>query len=285
MERPFEPGDVPVQVAVSPPTSPGGRSALTIPLTPSAVGDDEDPWKAEFEAQVSELQAQSPQALETAERERAKWEEIRKHEEEEREAIGQEPETWDTLGSHVTSSMAVVSEFLAGHTPTSEGPPSPIQVNVSSIDGAMPSTDHGSVSEHHSVESVSPSQKWVQISPSLGSSYPSISLSDPSGLSSSPAPRPSPPPSCSPTQRHKSSVEERNTAIPPSTLPSIMDHTVTRRTRFSLIVSSLAINLFLPFVNGVMLGFGEIFAKNVLVGWFGWRTQSGRIAAHLGVRR
>jgi hypothetical protein len=28
--------------------------------------------------------------------------------------------------------------------------------------------------------------------------------------------------------------------------------------------------MFLPFVNGVMLGFGEIFAKTVIVGWLGW---------------
>jgi hypothetical protein len=34
--------------------------------------------------------------------------------------------------------------------------------------------------------------------------------------------------------------------------------------------SSLSINMFLPFVNGVMLGFGEIFAKTVIVGWLGW---------------
>ncbi|OAX31882.1 hypothetical protein K503DRAFT_777212, partial [Rhizopogon vinicolor AM-OR11-026] len=46
----------------------------------------------------------------------------------------------------------------------------------------------------------------------------------------------------------------------------------------SMLLSSLAINLFLPFMNGVTLGFGEIFAKNVLAGWIGWRIQSGRRA-------
>lgn len=47
--------------------------------------------------------------------------------------------------------------------------------------------------------------------------------------------------------------------------------------------SSLAINLLLPFVNGVMLGFGEIFAKNVVVGWLGWKVP-GSTAANVGVR-
>jgi len=42
--------------------------------------------------------------------------------------------------------------------------------------------------------------------------------------------------------------------------------------------SSLAINLFLPFVNGVMLGFGEVFAKNLMLGWLGW----GSTATHVG---
>lgn len=51
----------------------------------------------------------------------------------------------------------------------------------------------------------------------------------------------------------------------------------------------MAINILLPFVNGVMLGFGEIFAKNVVVKWFGWkpiiRMPSGSIAANVGIRK
>ena len=64
-----------------------------------------------------------------------------------------------------------------------------------------------------------------------------------------------------------------------------MDNRVAPRTRLSLVLSSLAINLLLPFINGVMLGFGEIFAKDVVVGWFGWRTRRGSTAAGLGLRR
>lgn len=64
-----------------------------------------------------------------------------------------------------------------------------------------------------------------------------------------------------------------------------MDNRVAPRTRLSLVLSSLAINLLLPFINGVMLGFGEIFAKDVVVGWFGWKTRRGSTAAGLGLRR
>ena len=46
-------------------------------------------------------------------------------------------------------------------------------------------------------------------------------------------------------------------------------------------LSSLAINLALPFVNGVMLGFGEIFAKNILLDRLGWKRTT--IATNVGV--
>ncbi|TFY74610.1 hypothetical protein EWM64_g9403 [Hericium alpestre] len=43
--------------------------------------------------------------------------------------------------------------------------------------------------------------------------------------------------------------------------------------------------MLLPFVNGVMLGFGEIFAKNVVVGWFGFgkRGSGTGAAANVGI--
>jgi hypothetical protein len=44
--------------------------------------------------------------------------------------------------------------------------------------------------------------------------------------------------------------------------------------------SSLSINFLLPFVNGVMLGFGEIFAKTVIVEWLGWGPS---VAANVGL--
>jgi len=53
------------------------------------------------------------------------------------------------------------------------------------------------------------------------------------------------------------------------------------------LLGSLTINLVLPFVNGVMLGFGEIFAENVLFSYFGWKKSLGRssIPGNVGLRR
>ena len=41
------------------------------------------------------------------------------------------------------------------------------------------------------------------------------------------------------------------------------------------ILRSTAINLLLPFINGVMLGFGEIFAHEIAFKW-GWRAARVR---------
>jgi len=71
---------------------------------------------------------------------------------------------------------------------------------------------------------------------------------------------------------------------PPSVTLAIFDSSLPVKARVSALFSSLAINLLLPFVNGVMLGFGEIFAKNVVLKWFGW-GQPGGVAANAGVRK
>ncbi|KAG9128098.1 hypothetical protein FRC07_004992 [Ceratobasidium sp. 392] len=70
-------------------------------------------------------------------------------------------------------------------------------------------------------------------------------------------------------------------AAPPSLTLTIFDSSVSTRTRIVALVSSLAINMFLPFVNGVMLGFGEIFARNVVGPWFGWPKP---VASSVGIR-
>lgn len=53
---------------------------------------------------------------------------------------------------------------------------------------------------------------------------------------------------------------------PPSQPPSLTLSLFTSPSNLSLsrVVAVLGINLFLPFVNGVMLGFGEIFAREVV---------------------
>jgi Outer membrane protein TOM13 len=61
---------------------------------------------------------------------------------------------------------------------------------------------------------------------------------------------------------------------------AVFDPTLPARARIWALFSSLSINMFLPFVNGVMLGFGEIFAKTVIVGWLGWGSA---VAANVGL--
>ncbi|KOS15506.1 proteophosphoglycan ppg4 [Malassezia pachydermatis] len=63
-------------------------------------------------------------------------------------------------------------------------------------------------------------------------------------------------------------------SIPPAptgelTLATIMAPGLPWRRRLLLLTASLAINLGLPFINGVMLGFGEIFARAFLAPWIG----------------
>lgn len=64
---------------------------------------------------------------------------------------------------------------------------------------------------------------------------------------------------------------------------AIFDSQLSTKTRVLAVLSSLAINMLLPFVNGVMLGFGEIFAKTVVVGWLGWKVPGAGVA-NVGVR-
>jgi hypothetical protein len=246
---------------------------------------EEDAWKAEYEAQVDEWRAQSTEARAKAERERARWEQIRKREAEERQALGQEPENWDALGSHITSSFAAASEVLASSSASLASPSLADSGELTSGEYHGPSSHlHGS--QHLKMDTGSPSQKWEHIDSSPTSSYPSMSFPEPSIPSS-----PSPPHAALPRTtglsqpQQERNAEPKPSTIPLSTIPSLLDSTIAPRTRMSLLLSSLAINLLLPFVNGVMLGFGEIFAKNILVGWIGWKTQSGRAAANVGIRR
>lgn len=285
LETAFQSTDIaPKSAATAVPSAPVSLSdapAVTLEGPEGSEDVEEDSWKGEYEAQVEEWRAQSAEARTKAERERARWEQIRKREAEERQALGQEPENWDALGSHITSSFAAASEVLASSSAS--------LASTSLADsGHLVSEQKGPshASHHLKTDRGSPSQKWEHIDSSPTSSYPSMSFPETSIPSS-----PSPPHTAlqqtigrdKPQEQHP--AERKSTNVPPSTIPSLLDSAIAPRTRMSLLLSSLAINLLLPFVNGVMLGFGEIFAKNVLVGWMGWKSQSGRTAANVGVRR
>jgi hypothetical protein len=110
------------------------------------------------------------------------------------------------------------------------------------------------------------SQKWEDV-PSVTSSFPSMSFPD--HVESPPLSLPQP-------------TAQR---LPTSATLAIFDDSLSTRTRLIAFVSSLAVNLLLPFVNGVMLGFGEIVAKDVIMGWLGWKASGpGSSVTNVGLR-
>ncbi|KAJ1307178.1 hypothetical protein OPQ81_001294 [Rhizoctonia solani] len=116
---------------------------------------------------------------------------------------------------------------------------------------------------------------WEEI-PSIGSSFPSLpEQHNANAIPLQPTYRPRQTPHKNEKDqqhhhRHRHSHHPPAPAPPPSLTLSVFDSSLSTRTRVVALFSSLAINMFLPFVNGVMLGFGEIFARNVVGPWFGW---------------
>ena len=278
LEHPFEPAEVPL---TSPTSSPPPLPAPP-PASESKPSEDlpteTDTWQETYVSQVSEWRAQSASA-------RSKAELTRAREAAERRARGQPPESWDGLGEHITASIAAANETVSRSLSTSVA-------SLGSLEHVEAHEAHEEGGEravqHAKTEIGSPSHKWEHLSSSPTSSYPSMSFLEASAPQS-PSHQPAllaPTTAPGPTQTHSHLKADHNpTNVRPSTLPSVMDSRVAPRTRLSLALSSLAINLLLPFINGVMLGFGEIFAKDVLVGWFGWKTRHGRTATGLGLRR
>jgi hypothetical protein len=117
------------------------------------------------------------------------------------------------------------------------------------------------------------SQKWENV-PSTTSSLPSMSFPEPSA-GTSPEPCPSNRRASQPTTIPASTRRRQSATL------AIFDPSLPASARLTAFFSSLVINL--PFVNGVMLGFGEIFAKNVVLKWLGWK-QPGSVAANVGLR-
>ncbi|KAG6880121.1 hypothetical protein C0992_005828 [Termitomyces sp. T32_za158] len=243
--------------------------AASEPLSESSIssGSTDDSWKAAYETQVETWRAQSSEAREKAEKERERWEAIRvaeKAEHERRRALGipygsqpepaeREHETgWENVIRHNDQSvLAQSSPTLPEESSQSTAPTAPSEASL-----PQSQADIGEGS-----------QKWEDIHSPLTSSYPSFEYPEHTDS-------PSPP--------HRDVAP--TPAAPLSATLAIFDSTLSTRTRVKALFSSLAINLFLPFINGVMLGFGEIFAKNVVLQWFGWKSVGhGYLAASTGI--
>ena len=241
-----------------------------------------DTWKAEYEAQVQSWRAQSAEAREKAEKERLKWESVRATEKEEatkRKAAGIADEPPKSIvppvedSSNITSAdtthasaNAVSSESDSGHVSFLR-----YQVKFCHEYINFPQITASSTQMEPLVETplsrqdtaTEESQKWEDV-PSVTSSFPSLSF---------------------PEHDEQTPPHDRRVAQPPpvSLTSAIFDTSLSRRTRLTAFFSSLAVNLLLPFVNGVMLGFGEIFAKNVLMDWLG-HLRPGSVATTVGIR-
>ncbi|GLB40183.1 putative outer membrane protein TOM13 [Lyophyllum shimeji] len=248
-------------------------------------GSMDDSWKAEYESQVEAWRAQSAEAREKAEKERERWEALRAAEREDvarhkadepaMEPTEHEPDAgWETV-SHK-------NDHPATSTAGSEEAPSPSpadvrdlvtgEINCQSTAPTTASTTSqppAGIPETHlqtQTDNGDESQKWEDIQSSVTSSFPSMSY----------------------PERTETPSPSRQPATPPpgpqSATLAVFDSTLSTRTRVLALFSSLAINLLLPFVNGVMLGFGEIFAKNVVMNWFGWKpARPGHVASAAGV--
>ncbi|KAA1114994.1 hypothetical protein PGT21_028945 [Puccinia graminis f. sp. tritici] len=80
-------------------------------------------------------------------------------------------------------------------------------------------------------------------------------------------------------QKEKTDEEEQEEhpqkiTVAPSITLSLFTHltdpTLSWKTKLGCFGATLGINFFLPFINGVMLGFGEIAARELLGAYFGW---------------
>ncbi|KZT73134.1 hypothetical protein DAEQUDRAFT_808664 [Daedalea quercina L-15889] len=269
---------------------------------PTAVPEHEsteEVWKAEYDAHVAEWRRASAEQRERAERERARWEEIRKKEREEAKARGSaRSEGWESVGGSASASL-VLDTTASTSTAASVSGEKGGEPSVADARDLVSGEGQGGKTKEELEQAILPGShlharsrfstpldaseaehKWEDIHSSdpdsLASSYPSLSYpSDPHSPSSS-LPRPLPPHGhhvhghlhAHPLHEH----EHRREA--PSTTQALFNTSLSPRTRVLALLASLAVNIGLPFVNGVMLGFGEIFAKEVLVVWFGWGKRS-----------
>jgi hypothetical protein len=128
------------------------------------------------------------------------------------------------------------------------------------------------------------SPRWEDVPSELNSSFPSLSFPEDSNTHSQ-QPSGSSPPSQHHHHHHHHRAHETTEKSAAVSL-AVFDSSLSTRTRIWALVGALSINLLLPFVNGVMLGFGEIFAKDIVMNWFGWNTSAvGLRTGGLSARR
>ncbi|KAF9450326.1 hypothetical protein P691DRAFT_798216 [Macrolepiota fuliginosa MF-IS2] len=220
---------------------------------------EEESWKQEYEEQVKAWRAQSAEAREKAELVREQWEAKRAAEREEaekRKAAGTFELVPEVIPGPPIVAAAVQDEKIEVKEAEKEE-----ETDVASSIISQPDT-------------LDSSQKWEEVNSPATSSYPSMSFPEQSATP--------------PLQHHDHDHHQPRSqpALPPQSVTlSVFDSSLSTRTRLKALASSIAINLLLPFVNGVMLGFGEIFAKNFVLGWLGWGSTATTVGISQRSRR
>lgn len=283
---------------------------------PAGDADAAHQWKAEYDAQVEGFKARSAEQREKAERERERWEKVRS--EQGGPPLGPIP---GPLAPKVTSTseeghLTGLGTWESVQGATGSGEPAPARRDAASPadgrdyipgEGLGPPATHGSretgatASEH----SGSGENSGSDIPSSLTSSFPSSAfdidtppLPSPGGTFRRPergrhhladtrghpskAPIPAPAPFAGAAHAEATRAGEGEEKASMGVTPMIFDSSLAPRTRALALLASLGINLLLPFINGIMLGVGEIFAKEIIGSW--WNAPGG-IAAQLGLRK
>ncbi|KAK7454636.1 hypothetical protein VKT23_011389 [Stygiomarasmius scandens] len=240
---------------------------------PPTQDESHDKWKEEYEEQVKLWKSQSAEAREKAEKERARWESIRAadpggvH----NQPLLSDSATWTTFSQFSTSSNPPLAES-----------PSPadsrdLVTGESSKTRVVAETSAQTVSSSHSRRETGDDQKWEDLPSDITSSLPSMSFPESNSNSNEDS---------SPEHRDDDRPRHHPPEQPVTATLSIFDSSLSTKTRLMALGSALAINLLLPFVNGVMLGFGEIFAKDVVLRWLGWKTERpGFVSSSVGIRK
>ncbi|KAH8109603.1 hypothetical protein DFH11DRAFT_1731022 [Phellopilus nigrolimitatus] len=267
----------PVSIAPAPPPSEPEAATPVVPLvsepaTPLVSQEEREKWEEERAATERSWKEQS-----TVERKEA--EERRARIAAERAATG---ETWEKLDQE--NPPHGPPNPLFSSYPDSPSP-ADVRDSVTGEPSGSKATVHVETSPR-TTATLEHSQHWEEVDdvPSMESSYPSLSFPEQSD-STSPEPH-TKYDSKSKSRSVRSDVKGKEkvvasaagVVVPPSATLSVFDSRLSTRSRAVALFSALSINLLLPFVNGVMLGFGEIFART-LATRFGWKVPGGAVTA------
>ncbi|OWZ76567.1 hypothetical protein C365_04718 [Cryptococcus neoformans Bt85] len=221
---------------------------------------DAERLRQELEGEEDEVQGGKGHGHGDKSRVKEAWELVAKKEGQNKDTPVVETDVRGVTGEDVLAGRAGEKEVKAPayHPTTSTDPIPPIFQDPKPVAPAPAPTESATLSRHSAT-----SQAWEEIS----------------GQSSGSGEQVSPPRSSDSddiVQVPSNPEKAPETPLPPTQPPSLTLTLFTNASALSIprIFAVIGINLVLPFINGVMLGFGEIFAREVVkVGKAVWRGE------------